>query len=354
MKSFIIAEAGVNHNGEISLACKLVDAALKAGADAVKFQTFKAENLVSKKAKKAEYQAKNIGETSTQFEMLKKLELSYKEFSELKKYCDKKGILFLSTPFEEESADFLESLEMSIFKIPSGEVENKPLIDHIAKKNKPIIISTGMSYMEEVTNAVDWIKSKCKFDSDKSSGGLENGLFTAPLTILHCTSNYPTPPNEVNLRAMLTIKDTLKLPVGYSDHTFGIDIPIAAVALGATVIEKHFTLDRRMDGPDHVASLEPNELSNMVTGIRNVEIALGDGIKQPMKSEFNVRLVARKSIVSVSNLKAGVAVKQSDIKIMRPGGGIEPKFIEKVVGLKPLKDISIDSVLKWSDFPSSS
>ncbi|MCW7999959.1 N-acetylneuraminate synthase, partial [Clostridium sp. cpc1] len=261
-KTFIIAEAGVNHNGNIDIAKKLVDAAVEAGVDAIKFQSFKAGNLVTKSAKKAEYQKETTG-NGNQFEMLKKLELSYKEHIILKKYCEEKGIMFISTPFDFESADLLEKLNIPLYKISSGDLTNIPLLKYIAKFNKPMIVSTGMANLGEVEIAVNAIKE----------GGNDK------ITLLHCTSNYPTACEDVNLNAILTLKNAFKLPVGYSDHTIGIEIPIGAVAMGTKVIEKHFTLDKNMEGPDHRASLEPNELKEMVKNIRNIEKAFGNGIK---------------------------------------------------------------------------
>ena len=349
--SFIIAEAGVNHNGNFEIAKKLVDAAMKTGADSIKFQTFKAENLVTKTAQKAKYQDENIGKGSTQFEMLKKLELSYEDFAELKKYCDKKGILFLSTPFDEESADFLDSIGMEIFKIPSGEIGNKPLIQYIANKRRPIILSTGMSYLTEVEEALGWIHDTWGgtdiLNNSKRSGLVDSYDFS--LAILHCVSNYPASPSDINLKAMLTMRDEFNVVTGYSDHTAGIEIPIGAVAMGAEIIEKHFTLDKNMDGPDHRASLDPEEFKAMVSAIRNVEMAIGDGQKIPTVSEMNVREVARKSLVAVKGIKAGDVIKSTDICIKRPGTGILPKDRERVVGMKATKSIEADSVIRWED-----
>ncbi len=348
MKPFIIAEAGINHNGDINTAYKLIDVAIDAGADSVKFQTLNTEKLVSRYAPKAEYQDKNIGVNDSQFVMLKKLELSCSEFEKLKEYCDTKGILFLSTPFDEESSDFLESIGMKVFKIPSGEVANKPLIEHIAKKGKPIILSTGMSFLAEVEEAIGWINECCV--SVRSKEKLGDYRFSVPLTILHCVSNYPTPPEDVNLLAMKTMEAAFGLPVGYSDHTAGIEISVGAVALGAIVIEKHFTLDKNMDGPDHSASLDPAELKAMVSAIRNMEKALGDGLKQPAPSEFNVRDVARKSLVAARAIKAGEKIKEEDIVIKRPGTGILPKLRGSVIGTKATRDIRVDSVIVPEDF----
>lgn len=342
IKTFIIAEAGVNHNGDLELAYKLIDAAVEAKADAVKFQTFKAENVASKSAEKAEYQKKTTSATESQFEMIKKLELSYNEFRELKKYCDKIRIMFLSTPDEEDSLDFLaDDLNVPIIKVGSGELTNLPFLRCIAQKDRPIILSTGMASLSEVEEAIDIIQS--------NQNCLSSRIFS-PLTILHCTTNYPCPYEEVNLRAMLTLKEAFKLPVGYSDHTLGIEVSVAAVALGAKVIEKHFTLDKNLPGPDHKASLEPDELKAMVEAIRNVEKSLGDGIKRPTQSELNIMKVVRKSLVAARNIKAGEKVKESDIVIKKAGTGIPPKFKKIVIGMRPTRDIKEDEPLGWGDF----
>jgi len=339
-KVFIIAEAGVNHNGSLKLAYNLVNAAVEAGANAVKFQTFKAENVVSESAEKAEYQKKTTDATESQFEMIKKLELSFEDFGRIKGYCDKKGIIFLSTPFDYESVDFLENL-VPLYKIGSGEITNLGFLEYIASKNKPIILSTGMANLSEVEEAVNTILSNQNC-SKKSA--------FPPLTILHCVSNYPSPYEEVNLKAMLTLKEAFKLPVGYSDHTLGIEIPIAAVALGATVIEKHFTLDKNLPGPDHKASLEPDELKVMAKAIRNVEKALGNGIKRPTKNEIEIMKVARKSLVATRDIRTGEILRKSDIAIKRPGTGISPKFKEIVIGIRVTKDIKKDDIFNWEDF----
>ena len=281
MKTFIIAEAGVNHNGDLNIAKKMVDVASEAGADAVKFQTFKAERLVSKVTPKAKYQVVNTGNEESQLEMLKKLELSEEDHPQLLQYCETKGIEFMSTPFDEECADFLDRVGMAIFKIPSGEITNKRLICHIARKRKSIILSTGMSTLGDIEKAVSWINEEWTRLRNKPQ-----------FTLLHCVSSYPAPVEETNLKSMKTMEMAFGLPVGYSDHTMGIDVPIAAVALGAKVIEKHFTLDRNMEGPDHKASLEPPEFKEMVISIRAIEKALGDGIKKPAPCEEDVRNVA--------------------------------------------------------------
>ena len=333
-KVFIIAEAGVNHNGSLDLACQLIDVAKDAGADAVKFQTFKAGNVVSKLADKAEYQKKTTGSDKSQLEMIKKLEISFDNFIKLKKYCDKKGIMFLSTPFDHQSIDFLYDL-IDIYKIPSGEIINYPYLKHIAAKNKPIIMSTGMASLGEVEEAINTIRSVNS---------------KAEISLLHCTTNYPTPYEEVNLKAMQTLADAFKLPVGYSDHTLGIEVPIAAVAMGAKLIEKHFTLDKKLPGPDHKASLEPHELKAMVKAIRNIEKSLGDGIKKPNKSEIEIIKVARRSLIATRDIKAGEIIKESDVAIKRPGTGILPKFKEIVIGMRIINDIKQDEPFRWENF----
>ena len=333
-KVFIIAEAGVNHNGSLDLAYQLVDVAKEAGADAIKFQTFKAENVVSKLADKAEYQKKTTGSDKSQLEMIKKLELSFEDFVKLKKYCDKKEIMFLSTPFDYQSIDFLYDL-VDIYKIPSGEIINYPYLKHIAAKNKPLIMSTGMSNLGEIEEAINIIRS---VNSE------------AKISLLHCTTNYPTPYEEVNLKAIQTLAAAFKLPVGYSDHTLGIEVPIAAVARGAKIIEKHFTLDKKLPGPDHKASLEPSELKEMVKAIRNIEMALGDGIKKPNKSETEIMKVARRSLIATRDIRAGEIIKESDIAIKRPGTGILPKFKEIVIGMKLINDIRQDEPFRWENF----
>jgi N,N'-diacetyllegionaminate synthase len=319
-KVIIIAEAGVNHNGDFENAKKLILAAANAGADYVKFQTFKADKLVSKEAQKAEYQKANLKEDGdTQYDMLKKLEMSEAWHYELIKYANECGIKFLSTGFDEDSIDFLDSLNIDLFKVPSGEITNKPYLEHIAKKGKPIVISTGMSNLQEIKDAVEVIQNH-QFDINN-------------ITILHCNTEYPTPMQDVNLLAMKTIQNELGLQVGYSDHTLGIEVPIAAVALGAVLIEKHFTLDRNMIGPDHVASLTPEELKQMVSSIRNIELAIsGNGIKEPSLSEQKNLLIARKSLHTNKIIKKGQTIKKEDLIMMRPGDGISPMLIEGVIG----------------------
>lgn len=328
MAVYIIAEAGVNHNGSFALACKLVDAAKNSGADCIKFQTFKAKNLVSKYAEKADYQKKTTGDSSQQ-EMLKKLELSYDEFLQLKEYCKETGITFLSTPFDFESIDFLNSIDMEFWKVPSGEVTNLPYLVALAKTHKPVVMSTGMCEMKEIEDAVAVLKQ----------------YGTTNITLLHCNTEYPTPFEDVNLKAMQTMRDAFHLEVGYSDHTKGIEVPIAAVALGATVIEKHFTLDRNMEGPDHKASLEPQELAEMVCCIRNIEKALGSGDKTPTSSEKKNIVVARKSIVAKTKIKAGDTLTEDNITVKRPGTGISPMKWFEVLGTKAVKDFDEDELI---------
>ncbi|RJR21781.1 MAG: N-acetylneuraminate synthase [Nitrospiraceae bacterium] len=338
MKVFIIAEAGVNHNGSIATARELIDTATMAGADAVKFQTFRAEEIVTKTSEKADYQIRNTGMDESQYRMLKKLELPESGIRELFYYCREKNITFMSTPFDMESADFLEGLGMTIFKVPSGEITNMALIKHIASKKKPVLLSTGMSYLEEVGKAIGWIKDAGEADR---------------LTLLHCVSNYPADIDDTNLRAMETMKTTFGLPVGYSDHTRGIEIPIAAAAMGAEIIEKHFTLDRTMEGPDHKASLEPQELREMVRAIRNVERATGDGIKRPAKNEEHMRAIARRSLVAARTIHAGDIIKPEDITVKRPGTGITPEYKDVIVNMKASRDIYEDSVIAWEDLKNA-
>lgn len=329
MGIYIIAEAGVNHNGSFQLACKLVDEAKKAGVDCIKFQTFKAEKLVSHTAKKAEYQKKTTGDSSQQ-DMLKQLELSFDEFIQLKAYCDKVGIAFLSTPFDFDSLAFLNTIDMPFWKIPSGEITNYPYLVALAKTGKPIVMSTGMCTMQEIGEAVDVLK--------------ENGA--GEIKLLHCNTEYPTPFEDVNLTAMEDIRKAFGVEVGYSDHTKGIEIPIAAAALGATVIEKHFTLDKNMEGPDHKASLEPQELAQMVCAIRNIEKALGDGVKRPSKSEEKNKPIARKSIVAQKEIKKGEVLTADNLTVKRPGEGISPMQWEKVLGTKAIRDFAPDELIE--------
>ncbi|OFV70017.1 N-acetylneuraminate synthase [Acetobacterium wieringae] len=328
--TYIIAEAGVNHNGNIVLAKKMIEIASKAGANAIKFQTFKAEKLVTKYARKALYQEKNSRNSETQLEMLKKLVLTEGQFLELKDYCAKLDLDFLSTPFDFESVDFLFQIGISQWKIPSGEITNLPYLIKIAETKLPIILSTGMATLDEVAEAVAILK---KYGSSE-------------ITLLHCTTEYPAPFDEVNLRAMLTMREEFNLPIGYSDHTMGIEIPIAAVAMGATIIEKHFTLDRSMDGPDHQASLEPDELKQMVCAIRHVEKAFGDGIKQPAESEKKNIQIARKSIVAETKIEMGDAFTKDNLTIKRPGDGISPMKWFEVLGKRAARDFEEDELIE--------
>lgn len=312
----IIAEAGVNHNGSLDTAREMVRVAARAGADIIKFQTFKADKLITAHAPKAAYQVASTGKDESQLQMLRKLELSESDFRNLFDECRRNNILFLSTPFDEDSADFLFLLGMDAFKISSGEVTNLPLLAHIARKGKPLILSTGMSYLAEVDTAVQTIRA----------AGNHN------LALLHCTSNYPADPADVNLRAMTSLEHAFQVPVGFSDHTMGIEIPLAAVAMGASILEKHFTLDRSLPGPDHQASLEPAELGNLVKGVRKVEASLGHGRKEPAECEADTAAVARKSIVARFDIPAGTALNESSFVMMRPGTGLTPAMLKYIVG----------------------
>lgn len=329
----VIAEAGVNHNGSIELAKQLVDKAVEAGVDFIKFQTFKAANLVTKKARQAEYQKNNIGgDDDSQYQMLKKLELTQEEHFELIEYCNQKGVRFFSTAFDFDSIEFLDSLHLGLWKIPSGEITNYPYIKKIAQKQGDVILSTGMSTSEDIQNAVDVL--------------LKWGKTKDQITILHCNTEYPTPFEDVNLRAMLSIKEHFGTQVGYSDHTRGIEVPIAAVALGATVIEKHFTLDRNMPGPDHKASLEPDELKAMVSAIRNIEKALGSSEKKVTDSERKNIVVARKSIVAARNISEGEIFTEENLTVKRPGTGVSPMRWEEVLGTTAIRDFQEDELIE--------
>ena len=324
-KVLIIAEAGVNHNGSIELAKRLVDEAVNAGVDYIKFQTFKSEKLVSKAAKQAEYQQKNIGhEGESQYTMLKRLELSPADHEVLIDYCNSKGIMFFSTAFDMDSIDYLHSLNLGLWKIPSGEITNFPYLRKIATFGEPIILSTGMSELNEIEEAIQVL--------------IKYGVAKEDLTVLHCTTEYPTPFKDVNLKAMLQIGEKFGVKIGYSDHTKGIEVPIAAVALGATVIEKHFTLNKTMEGPDHKASLEPDELKAMVTSIRNIENALGSGHKHVSDSERKNIEIVRKSIVAACPIKAGELLTEDNLTVKRPGTGISPMRWNEVVGTFAVKD----------------
>lgn len=326
---FIIAEAGDNHNGDINLAYKLVDVAVEAGADCVKFQTFITEEIISKKAEMAEYQKKNTGISESQFEMVKKLELSFDDFKKIKAYCDQKGIIFLSTAFDLPSVKFLNQIQIPFWKIPSGEITNLPYLEAIAKTGKKIVMSTGMASLKEIEAALNILKVNGAKD----------------IVLLHCNTEYPTPMEDVNLLAMIQMRNLFNCEVGYSDHTQGIEVPIAAVTLGARIIEKHFTLDKNMPGPDHKASLEPEELKLMVTSIRNIEKALGDGIKKVSKSEKKNIEIARKSITAKKMIKKGETFSIDNITCKRPGNGISPMEWYNVLGQKAMKDFKEDELI---------
>ena len=329
----IIAEAGVNHNGSIELAKQLVDKAVDAGADYIKFQTFKASKLVTKTARQADYQQKNIGGgDDSQYQMLKKLELSQEEHIELIDYCKKKGICFFSTAFDLDSIDFLDSLHLNLWKIPSGEITNYPYIKRIAQKQGNVILSTGMCTTDDIQATLDVL--------------LKWGKVKDQITILHCNTEYPTPFEDVNLLAMQSIASHFDTEVGYSDHTRGIEVPVAAVALGATIIEKHFTLDRNMPGPDHKASLEPNELKAMVSAIRNIEKALGSPVKKVSDSERKNIAIARKSIVAATDIKKGETLTENNITVKRPGTGLSPMRWEEVLGTTAVRDFQEDELIE--------
>ena len=328
MSVFIIAEAGVNHNGSIELAFKLIDAAVEAGVDAVKFQTFKAENLVSKNTQKAEYQKQTTNPLESQLDMLKKLELDVDVHKKLIKYCNAKGIMFLSSPFDHDSIDLLNELGLKIYKIPSGEITNLPYLRRIGSLAKQVILSTGMSTLKEVGDALAIL--------------VDSGTKKENITVLHANTMYPTPMEDVNLNAMKTIQKEFDVAVGYSDHTLGIEVDIAAVAMGASIVEKHFTIDKAKEGPDHKASLEPEELRAMVIAIRNVEKALGDGIKIPSGSEKPNIVVARKSILANQKIKKGDTLTEENIIVKRPGNGISPMKWDEVIGLVAAKDYQVD------------
>lgn len=335
MKRFrttIIAEVGVNHNGVIATAKKMIDAAADAGADLVKFQTFKAEELVTEKAEKADYQKNHTKKNESQFEMLKKLEMDRAAHEELIQYCNNRGIHFLSTAFDHISIDLLADLNIPFYKIPSGEITNLPYLRHIGCMGKPVVMSTGMATLKEIQAALNVL--------------LEAGIKKDDLTALHCNTEYPTPMDDVNLKAMLTMRDELGVKVGYSDHTLGIEIPVAAVALGATVIEKHLTLDRKLLGPDHRASLEPNELKAMVSAIRNIEKAIGNGEKKPSPSEIkNIDLV-RKSIVASKSIKTGDVFSNENLIVKRPGNGLSPMNWDELIGTRARRDFDRDELIE--------
>lgn len=328
-KIFIIAEAGDNHNGNIDLAYQLIDKAVEAGADCVKFQTFVTEEIISKFAQKADYQKVSTGASESQYDMVKKLELSFEQFGKLSKYCKEKGILFLSTPFDIPSIEFLESIEVPMFKIPSGEITNLPYLMRIAKTHKDIILSTGMCNTDEIHQAMKILK--------------ENGA--GEIYLLHCNTEYPTPYEDVNLNAMESMRKEFGVKVGYSDHTLGIQIPIAATALGACIIEKHFTLDKTMEGPDHQASLDPVELKEMVASIRVIEAAMGDGRKKPSNSEKKNIVIARKSIVARRDIKKGEILTEDNLAVKRPGNGISPMKWFEVLGTAAARDFVEDELI---------
>ena len=328
-RTFLIAEAGVNHNGDMDLARQLIDVAAEAGADAVKFQTFRAERILCRNAPKAGYQLETTASGESQFDMIRRLELSKVQHIELMAYCKDRKITFISTPFDKESADLLDKLGVPLFKVPSGEVTNLPFLKEVAHRGKPIILSTGMAYLNEVERAVKTI--------------LEAGC--TDLTLLHCTTDYPATFGSVNLNAMATMKQAFRLPVGYSDHTPGIEVAVAAVSMGASVIEKHFTLDRTLPGPDHRASLEPEELKALVRAIRNVEAALGDGIKRPTDREQEMRRIVRKSLVTARDMPVGSIIQHEDLAVKRPGTGLPPDRLDWAVGHRLRKAVAADTPL---------
>ena len=332
MKVLIIAEAGVNHNGSLETAKQLVDAAAEAGADTVKFQTFSADRLVTISARKAEYQNQTTDASESQHSMLRKLELSSEMHEELNAYCTQCGIEFFSTGFDTQSIDMLAELGIEQFKIPSGEITNLPYLRHIGNYGKPVILSTGMATLEEIKAALEILET---------SGTPQNLI-----TVLHCNTEYPTPVEDVNLRAMLSIREALGVAVGYSDHTLGIEVPIAAVAMGATVIEKHFTLDRNLPGPDHRASLEPNELKALVQAIRNIEKAQGDGIKRPSPSEMKNMSIVRKSLIAAIDIRAGESFTNTNLAVKRPGTGISPMRWDEVIGRSAIRDFEADELIE--------
>lgn len=329
-KCFIIAEAGVNHNGSVETAKKLINTAKEVGADAVKFQTFKTDSVVTKKAPKAEYQ-KISDNYSSQYEMIRKLELSADEFIELSNYAKSKGIIFLSSPFDSESVELLDQIGISAFKLGSGEITNLPLIKNVANKGKPVILSTGMASLCEIEEALKIIKTK-----------------SIDVILMYCVTNYPASASEIDLNIMKTLQNTFKIPVGFSDHTMGIELSVAAVALGACVIEKHFTLDRNLEGPDHKASLEPENFKRMVDSIRNVEKGLGDGIKKISKDELSIKQIVRKSIMAGRDIEKGETLKRDMLTIKRPETGIYPKYIDVIIGKKMKVSVKRDEPIKWN------
>lgn len=332
MKTLIIAEAGVNHNGDLQMARRLIDVAAEAGADFVKFQTFKADRLVTRQAAKADYQRQLTADDESQYDMIRRLELTPEMHVDLIAHCASQGIRFLSTGFDIESLDLLAGFDMPIFKVPSGEITNLPYLQHMGRLGKPVILSTGMADMAEIAAALEALE--------------EAGTPRQAITVLHCNTEYPTPMRDVNLRAMLSIRDAFGVQVGYSDHTAGIEVSLAAVALGATVIEKHFTLDRQLPGPDHQASLEPDELEALVTGIRNIEQALGDGVKRPSPSEAKNIPIARKSLVAASPIRAGERFTLANLAVKRPGTGVSPMRLNDVLGRAAKRDFQADELIE--------
>lgn len=331
---FIIAEAGVNHNGDVGLAKRLIDVAYEAGADAVKFQTFKANKLISSRAPQGDYRS-----TGVDIKLIEKLELSLQHYIELIDYCQDRGIVFLATPFDFGSVNLLEKLNASAYKISSSDLNNIPLLKHIASKQLPMLLSTGMGYLSEIEQALLAIASVM----DKPVNHL-------PVVLMHCVSHYPAPMDQINLNAIKTLMNTFKLPVGYSDHTRGVEAAMAAVVMGACVIEKHYTLNRNFPGPDHKSSVEPDELQFLVESIRNIESALGDGIKMPAKCEFSAIQMTRKSLVAACDIKAGQLITKDMLEIKRPGTGIEPKYYDLIIGKQPIIDIPEDEVMTWDMF----
>ncbi len=329
--TLIIAEVGVNHNGNLNLAKQLVDAAAHAGADLVKFQTFSAKRLVTRYAPKADYQTATTEQSQSQFDMLRELELSPKMHEALLEYCQKQGISFFSTGFDIESVEFLSGLGLSRFKIPSGEITNLPYLRRVGSFGRPVILSTGMATLGEIESAIEVLE--------------EAGVCRSQITVLHCNTEYPTPMSDVNLKAMCTIRDAFGVAVGYSDHTSGIEVPIAAVALGATIIEKHLTLDRNLPGPDHKASLEPSEFSAMVRAIRNIEQAMGGGIKRPSPSETKNKQIARKSLVAARPIRAGETLTQENVTVKRPGTGISPMRWDELIGRSAPRAFAADELI---------
>ena len=333
-KCFIIAEVGVNHNGSVETAKRLIDVAHSAGADAVKFQTFQAADLVTKEAKKANYQKENTGTDESQFEMLKQLELTETDFSAIKKYCQLKGIQFLSTPFGENAVDILDRIGVDAFKVSSGDLTHLPLLQHIATKNKPVILSTGMADLSEIENALSAIREVADVD----------------ISILHCVSDYPAEPADCNLAAIDTLRTAFGVDVGWSDHTLGCAITWAAVARGASIIEKHITLDKNMPGPDHRASVDPAEFEELVNGIRKIEAAIGDGRKKPTATEENAALTARRSLTVNRDMKRGEVLSEADILMVRPGTGLAPRYKDFVLGLRLAKDVAKATQLRLDHF----